>query len=1518
MSSSHDILSGFNSRGDRNSFSGYNEDSPPGLTASGSSDDDGSSPSSLADGQTTQQSARSVASSSKAGTESSFDPMSPWTQASDSYDGSHRRTGSTSVGDDMEWHSPSLSSNGDQSSFARLASSSGLDGFTIGNQHNFSMISSPSLTSSSPGIAAPDDAQAKQELRAASQRMAAGNRDFGVSNAMSGWGDVRTNANDEQMFDSIIEEDSFGPPSTRTSAYAGSPNPRSARLSSAFGALQIPNGGISPPQTSASTLPTSTNGFQIKSEGGDFSQVPSMQASSSSNVASQSMTPAHFTAPNSHFPSRRGSMEGAKAAMLDAVSRDVGLEAADQNLNNAEGEVAFSASTVVRPDGDTLSGLQIHVHGIAARGAKSRVETQIKAHLELVRPVSEEAGPSTSRDSNSGVAAWERIGSYSHLKLPPLSATKRKTKKNQQGFGDVPKEQTLYLDVAVVNASPPHERAYACNSCAERERKRAERRKSGKAKSGPVPTEEEMRKLGVDPADPRAAQIALERLTQEESKRIILFNCGDYVEFKDGHAELPTRITCYCRHHKEKLGFCILFTMRNWKGRTVACGSTPAIMITDDHKSSAAIEKFKRDAVNGAASVNGEADGPSQPSSVRGRSTFSADRSRANSSEVVDGQPGASRNKAKKSRSKPYDAPSSRRGTVSNGSNSHAGLPMSAMGSNHGGSPDPQQQSQAPPMDLVQALAAIGNERAMNQMQAQAASSSAPGHGATAPVSAQALHAFGNLLSEGSISPDTLATNPMSLPNFDLSNSVIAQQMLALFGQQPYVDATAGGGFPPLGTAPMQSSVPEPAPPAFPQATISKVIPGEGPTSGGMEVTVLGDNFREGLTCFFGDLAATSTRVWAANTLICVLPPSPSPGPVAVTVKSAQEAHHSSAQAGIGSLQLFTYVDKSDTQLMELALQVVGFQQTRTMQVPRDVALRLLASGQGSINSNVAAQQHHHSGQQYSLSQDDPSNARAAVQGLFAAAAWSRDGQGSTFQDTVIGFLGRLESEDASSNPRLDAVRLANANGHTLLHLAVMLGFHRLASKLIALGCPIDARDRNGLTALHLAALNGRAAIARVLLSHGARSDLRGWSSQAPIDFAVSQDYTELEEMLSVSSAGTGAERSRSVDSSTWAGDDDGSGIDDDNLSTSLDDDEDDEEAWEDEDDVDGPVDGVTGETLGADNVTPRPPATPIEADAKLPLPLTPATYKPKPLDGESKLNDKSAKQDGFPSPSDEKHLMPTSLRSLATKLPGGLAFLNHTERLLPHGLQQRMQAVPVFQMTMPSSPALNWTNFMFNPSARGDVDKDGKASRSAGTSASDDEAEDSSRIATLWRHLIEETGMWMAAMQQQQLPPPAYEETTTTKKKEEDAVPSASSGVSRSAMSTPEPSNIIGEASTGSQTSRRKRTSSSLSRRAPRSSRSVTHPSADDSTDDGAAVSTNNSSSTASKRRLDVSDDWMLRWFWLPCLFLAALVALLTSGPLSLSGLASYLPPFVAGSGSVVRGAGGPAAAGALAANRH
>ena len=108
-----------------------------------------------------------------------------------------------------------------------------------------------------------------------------------------------------------------------------------------------------------------------------------------------------------------------------------------------------------------------------------------------------------------------------------------------------------------------------------------------------------------------------------DAQRILIFNVSQTVDFANGDAILPVRITCYCRHHHEKTGFwygrvrivvralfrvsaagrsadrpqarmffchrvappSVNFVLRDHLNQVVATGVSPPIMITDDHKS---------------------------------------------------------------------------------------------------------------------------------------------------------------------------------------------------------------------------------------------------------------------------------------------------------------------------------------------------------------------------------------------------------------------------------------------------------------------------------------------------------------------------------------------------------------------------------------------------------------------------------------------------------------------------------------------------------------------------------------------------------------------------------------------------------------------------------------------------------------------------------------------------------------------------------------------------------------------
>lgn len=690
-------------------------------------------------------------------------------------------------------------------------------------------------------------------------------------------------------------------------------------------------------------------------------------------------------------------------------------------LSSDSTALSLTSVRTIWPDRDNLPpDMKIIVNGVPAVGAKSRVETQIRMRIELVRPVHVD-----SAHGNSALQ-YERIGSFSHIKVPPLSGTKRKSKKHQKF--NVPPESTLLLEAEVINATPPHSRVYVCNSCRERERKRAHRKKRKTIAQNAHPTEDEMLAMGIDPNAPNALECAAARLEEEERKHAVLFNCGDYVEFSDGEVVLSTRITCYCRHHREKVGFHIVFTLRNYKGDFIATGNTPPIMIMDDHKS-----------VSQSVTAN-----RSTLSSVQ-EALFSPPR-------TLDMQQTRIRE-----RPKPYDEAVRRRRL------------------NMRDTPQPSQV----PQPLHTSM--------------QTPTPTSPVMSVDSSRMSFSMNERANMAWLNSLSPSSIDEGAgIAMHDAHMSSPV---------------RMTTPQMFPPL-NVPVDDRELDLNAPSLPVPCITKLVPVEGPTTGGIEITVLGENFREGIQCVFGDTPSTATRVWAPTTLVCVLPPSFRPGPIIVRLRDPATASFIEPP-GNHPLQLFTYVDSTDRALMELALQVVGMQMTGQVVSARDIAMQIMSASQNkSGGSGASTSANSMNGVQ---ARGEPNVSELLSSGLRLNPDAQRF---PSVQDSLLGFLKLLDVDLGSNTLHRDPIRACNASGHTLLHLAVMHNFHRLVSDLLRRGCPVNARDVNGYTALHFAALHGWMEVTKLLLQHGA--DVHDVNNEGliPIEVAHRSEKIDVERML--------------------------------------------------------------------------------------------------------------------------------------------------------------------------------------------------------------------------------------------------------------------------------------------------------------------------------------------------------------------------------------------------------------------
>ncbi|KAI8637027.1 hypothetical protein BD408DRAFT_425180 [Parasitella parasitica] len=643
----------------------------------------------------------------------------------------------------------------------------------------------------------------------------------------------------------------------------------------------------------------------------------------------------------------------------------------------------------------TNNGLQIHVDGIPDSGAKSRVETQIKLSVSL-----------TTRD---GVT----FPYWSYIRIPESMLARSKLRKSQQqklldgSAAAMVSDETKVLDLEarVVCESDERKKIEMCQGCVRRERKRAERKKDSR------PSINEMSSSVMDKAFER------------DRKRILLFNCEPLVNFSSGDAILPTRITCYCRHHNERIGFRVRFTLKDNKGKVIAIGDSPPIMVTDDHKTSKQC-------------------GPSVPVSRK--------RRRAVSHETEDGC------------------------TV-------LATPVSSRKTSVCGS-EPESENSPRQMSVI---AASMNSGYFSGTSATGNTPSAFGHFTTSPLPTPSEES-GSTLTTSPRTPTTASCTtglswenmmPYSSVQIPLSNmsnlhhrrtqSMTASAGLShqFFLQDGLVNENcapsllAAASIQPLPIADNPSySMTESAPvsptsvvsvshPIIP--TLDRIVPSEGPTTGGVEITIVGDNFHRGLTLMFGNRAAT-TVCCSSNSILCILPPAEHNGAVVVSFKEHPLMRTSPVPP------LFNYVDSSKQLVVGLCNQVVG------NHTPSAIAM--------SANHDY-------------LQSQNFSSPPIPYIGETSNECYSVDHQ----QNTEIEILNMLSCATFHGSYLVQTT----LGGQNLLHLAAYLNYPTLAAFLVSRNPALaQLQDRNGLSPLYFACHSRADLVIQILLKSGADVDM--------------------------------------------------------------------------------------------------------------------------------------------------------------------------------------------------------------------------------------------------------------------------------------------------------------------------------------------------------------------------------------------------------------------------------------------
>ncbi|EGS23170.1 suppressor protein spt23-like protein [Thermochaetoides thermophila DSM 1495] len=611
-----------------------------------------------------------------------------------------------------------------------------------------------------------------------------------------------------------------------------------------------------------------------------------------------------------------------------------------------------------------------------------------------------------------------------------------------------------------------------CEQCIGRERKRAGRKKL------------------KNPEDELA-------WISDEHRRVIVFNthevkdwvlqnppeCGSRPFFQ---VEAPMRIACYCRHHAEKLGFRIIFTLTDHRGEIIAQTLSPSIMITDDHKNTSPkpqpgsrIRKLSptRDEIP-TQGVNGLTpsleSSPSLDLQAARRSSAGVPPMSTTSLETPQQQPvlaaaaqaarpisrppspslaggPAKRRKANKSVKIPGDVTMTRLDTaVPSGHRLHPSI-SSTGPLTPATSPFPP----TPPATLPQTsdMSLFGSTAAPTETMPNpfGSASQTPGTGNSQLLlpNLSRSSSFANMNIPMFGAPGPARPNPVSSPN----------------ATRP-VQATAGA-------APPAPIIGQPRPQPQAQPVIFKVIPGEGPIAGGIEVTLMGQGFYNGMHVMFGDRQAPATTFWSSESLVCLLPPAAQAGMVPVTLKEQNPQMQNVAT------QWFRYVDDTEQQLLRTALMILGNKMTGGYENVADFARRIIKESGMSLPTGTT---------------------EMGAEGTTTRAI-------DSFENHLLKVLELMDITNTARKPRLN---LRRSTGHTMLHLACILGLHRFVAGLLARGANPDLRDKGGYTALHLAALHDRPEIVRILINHGADTTLRTLSGLTAADVARSRECLRL------------------------------------------------------------------------------------------------------------------------------------------------------------------------------------------------------------------------------------------------------------------------------------------------------------------------------------------------------------------------------------------------------------------------
>ncbi|KAJ2347455.1 SPT3 Dosage dependent suppressor of Ty-induced promoter mutations-like protein, partial [Coemansia sp. RSA 2671] len=792
-------------------------------------------------------------------------------------------------------------------------------------------------------------------------------------------------------------------------------------------------------------------------------------------------------------------------------------------------------------------GLKIELEGIPQENAKSRVETQIKI---TVRLITEDTG--------------ERATCWSHLSLPELLVSREKFRHQWQkralghptDAGKMPlsPQHVVHLEAGIFCASDPTRKVETCLGCIRREYKRSLRRKDaavlrsgapstcttpGQSRPGsPVFGDSPLscgRLTGTMEADWDEQRIALEK------QRIVIFNCSDILDFSKGEVTLPTRVTCYCRHHNEKEGFCICLTLRDSQGNVLARHVSPPIMITDDHKST----KFKTDrkTTRSKPEYDRQGDGNAVYANHALAGLASPLGNHPSHLHLVDGSLAGFKGgrQAMSARNSPTLKPYAHHAILDTYSQfaSLAGTP--SLGNTPLGSPLLSAAAVAAaaahmggfesPFHLPQAASSLsGTGSGFSSTQGGQSSSSVYGNISSAsPNYSAAAAAAAAIAASGYPSHHQHGGGHYSLPNSatgsgppPLGGPLSASSLQLTPAYAAGLSAVSSGSLL-FGNA---SGFAQPVTPTSqPQQQpidgviqVSQMLPTQGPVAGGVNVQISGRGFHPNIAVSFGGALAGHVQVLSPTNISCTLPPTNSSGPAVLRIRdqTSMAVYDGGNAGGEGQAPvIFNYVEDTDHTMLELSLYVTGLKSLPRQQQAEKASL----SGMGSPQMSPvmgdsplgASSQRNSSPSSLAVSakmMHDPTLFKI-LQLLYAA---SEDRNLVGIETGLVNLFTTLFDKNMLEPSRLTMRH--EATGRTLMHFAALLGMTSLMTFLAANGVSLDDGDNNGMTAMHFASMYSRSDIVEKLLGLGALYGIKSNLGTTPAELARILGNNQIQQLI--------------------------------------------------------------------------------------------------------------------------------------------------------------------------------------------------------------------------------------------------------------------------------------------------------------------------------------------------------------------------------------------------------------------